>query len=281
MFLTPGEYDRQFWHGGGSNWMNQFRNFYNSNTSGFYNWAVGTGNLEKLPTGQYKSNGSGGFVRSSINFIWNQLGGDEIKLEGDVSKLDPDRIYKFFEGAWEVANGSGSIEISNVFEATLYAFYGYNELVLDETGIEKVKNDPWAVKIDKKLVDMARNDPKFGKEEFSFRFKELYRFGGDRAPGDMKEQLKGFWKEEYRATWDVASKELTWLLRHAHVDGWVKVGENGSITIQHNLRDVLDLRRGAQSRGYYDEVVDKLGYIWHDLMGASEADVIANWRTKY
>ena len=121
------------------------------------------------------------------------------------------------------------------------------------------------------------NHLKFGMAAFS----QGVKFGGQQAQGGMKDQLLGFWKSEYRATWGVAANELTWLVRHANISGWILVNAAGGIAIQHNLSDVFDLRPGAASRGFYNDVTYYLGAGLHDILGASEPKVNASWRSVY
>ena len=97
----------------------------------------------------------------------------------------------------------------------------------------------------------------------------------------MRHQLYNFWKPEYRETWRVASKELTWLIRNATVSGWVYVNASGRITIHHNLKDVLDLKPSESKNDMYNDVTGVLGSIWHGTLGASAPKVRATWTTIY
>ena len=53
--------------------------------------------------------------------------------------------------------------------------------------------------------------------------------------------------------------ELTWLVRHANVSGWVQVNASGGITVQHNLSDVFDLQPGRGHTEMYNNVTGILG----------------------
>jgi RHS repeat-associated protein len=177
-------------------------------------------------------------------------------------------------------SSGGTANISNVAEAGIYALLGYENLNVVGGALDKLRNSPATAALDAGLVARAKADPKFGSAAFSFRFSQGVEYGGKRAPGNMTDQLLGFWKSEYRATWGVAANEITWLVRHVNVSGWVQVNAAGGITIQHNLSDVFDLRPSPGSRSAsYNFVTGWTGWGWHDVLGASEPRVNASWRS--
>jgi len=71
----------------------------------------------------------------------------------------------------------------------------------------------------------------------------------------------------------VAGNELTWLLRHAHVEGTAHVASDGSITIDYKISDTLDLRPGDGRSSAYNAITSVTGALWHDLLGAKEASI--------
>ena len=190
-------------------------------------------------------------------------------------------INKAWQSSFYIDRNSKTANITNVFDAGVMALLRKEKLILTGSALNKVKNSPATTSLDKSLVKRAMNDPKFGSDAFSFRYKQVVEFGGQRAPGNMKDQFLGFWKPEYRDTWKVASNELTWLIRHASVSGWVQVNASGNITIQHNLYDVLDLSASPGRTASYNKTSNFLGYGWHTVLGASSPSINSSWRSNY
>ncbi len=168
--------------------------------------------------------------------------------------------------------------VSNVAQAGVMALLGYDNITLTGNALNKVINSSVTDGLDAGLVSRTMADPKYGTAAYSFRYSQGVEYGGQRAPGNISDQLLCFWKSEYRDTWRVASNELTWLIRHGNVSGWVQVNASRGITIQHNLTDVFNLRPGASSRGIYNDITYWMGMIWHDTLNASEPNVSASWR---
>lgn len=161
------------------------------------------------------------------------------------------------------------------------ALIGYDNLILSGSALNKVINSTATVGLDAGLIARALSDPKYGIATYSFRYSQVVEYGGQRAPGDMSDQLLGFWKFEYRDTWAVARNELTWLIRHATVAGWVQVAASGSIKIQHNLYDVFDLSSSPSRSAEYNRISNIFGIGWHTVLGASSPTINASWMSIY
>ena len=228
------------------------------------------------------------------DFVTNSSGNLNLTFNGQNALYDAiSYVYSSAIGVGGLINGVITPEqidayeklsnknISNIAVAGAKALLGYEDLNLTGSALNKVINSPATNALDKSLIERAIADPKYETEAYSFRYKTGVEYGGKRAPGDMTEQLLGFWKSQYRATWKVAGNELTWLLRHARVSGWVSVDKLGTITIQHSLYDVFDLRPSPGRSGAYRTVTRITGGMWHDILGASEPTINANWRTVY
>jgi hypothetical protein len=72
---------------------------------------------------------------------------------------------------------------------------------------------------------------------------------------------------------------LTWTLRHAEVSYTAVVKTDGTIVINFEVNDVLDLRPGDGHTPEYNKITSILGPIYHDALGASDKmKVTANWQ---
>jgi RHS repeat-associated protein len=171
--------------------------------------------------------------------------------------------------------------VSNVAQAGVMALLGYDNLTLTGSALSKVINSPATAGLDAGLVARAMADSKYGTAAYSFRYSLGVEYGGQRAPGNMNDQLLGFWKSEYRDTWEVAGNELTWLIRHASVSGWVQVNASGGITIQHNLYDVFDLSASPGRSAAYNNASNIFGFGWHTVLGASSPTINESWMSTY
>ena len=183
---------------------------------------------------------------------------------------------------WGVGCGvPQSAGVSNVAEVGLMALLGYDNLTLTGSALIKVMTSSVSIGNDLALIRKAMSDPRYGNKAFSFSHKNSLEFGGKRAPGDMTDQLLGFWKPEYRDTWRVAGNELTWLLRHASVSGSVNVSADGSISISHSLYDVFDLQASPGRSQAYNMACTIFGTGWHGILGASSPTINGYWTTTF
>ena len=162
-----------------------------------------------------------------------------------------------------------------------------------------VKNDPAMIAREKQIVEEIKKrivDKEYGNrlQEFQedkldeFTLIQLVSFGGQRAPGNMIDQLLGFWKKEYRATWKVGTNPLTWMIRNTHVTTIVSAqyifncdGFAGTALLKHSFSDPFDLRPRSHEKDEfslllhpkdhpYDAIVIPLGFLWHDVLGFSD-----------
>ncbi len=171
--------------------------------------------------------------------------------------------------------------IDSVFDAGLLSMLQYDQANLTGAALEKVKKDPAMVARENELVNMAKNDPRYGNEAFTATSSEVIGFGGERAPGEMWDQLKDPLNPKYRATWEVAGNELTWLVRNTNVTSTVNVAADGTMTLSHSFSDVFDLRPGDGRGGAYNTATGVLGTAYHDVLGGNdELRINAEWISK-
>ncbi len=144
-----------------------------------------------------------------------------------------------------------------------------------------VKNDPAFLERQDQLIQKVQDDARYGKESFSDGGNWYQpEFGGNRDPEDMGDQLHNITK--HPETWGVAGNELTWILRHASVGGRADVTADGSMQITWTLYDVADLTPQAGRSADYNTWVSRLGFIYHNILGASNAmEVNATWYYSY
>ena len=133
---------------------------------------------------------------------------------------------------------------------------------------------------DESLVKEAKSDPNYGKKPFSYKKPATQiEFGGVRAPEKMEKQLLDPFNPKYKATWEVALNELTWLIRHATVSSTISVNKKGIITISHSLSDKLDLRPSDGRTRAYNYICTVMGAIYHDVLGGNDKmKVKAKWK---
>jgi hypothetical protein len=180
-----------------------------------------------------------------------------------------------------VGNLADRLPFNNAAGAALQALAGSGSITLDRDATLAIQRDPDFVRFEADIVERVKGLDGYGERPMDIPLSELgarstVELGGQRGAGSMGEQLRNAWdlrNPEIRATWGVAANDLTWLLRHAHVDGTAHVGSDGSITIDYRISDTLDLRPGNGRSGAYNAVTTVTGALWHDLMGAKEAQV--------
>jgi hypothetical protein len=159
---------------------------------------------------------------------------------------------------------------SNVATVGVLSQLQFDEVMIVDLALEKIKTDPVMIDRENALVELAKSDPNFGNNEFSFVSKAVVEFGGKRAPEDMWMQAKDPFNPDYADTWNVALNELTWLVRHASVESTVSVDKNGSIIINNVLSDVFDLRPSSQRSSAYNTATNILGILYHDIFGGND-----------
>lgn len=124
---------------------------------------------------------------------------------------------------------------------------------------------------------------KYGEEDFYFQDREGVQFGGKRwtSANETWSSLDRNNPLLHTSTWDVASNELTWALRHATVKYWVDVSEEGGINIEYRLYDTLDLTPQDGRREAYNTISKTLGFFYHDLLGGNKnLQTRAEWNTR-
>ncbi len=172
-------------------------------------------------------------------------------------------------------------DITNVVGAGVLSILQFDEANLTGQALGKVKSDPAMIARENALVESIKGDPRYGKEAFSYTETARVGFGGNRAPGEMWDQLKDPLNPQYRATWEVAGNELTWLVRNTNVTSTVNVATDGSMTLNHSFSDVFDLRPSKGRSDAYNTATGILGTGYHDILGGNdELKINAEWTSK-
>lgn len=181
------------------------------------------------------------------------------------------------------------------------------EIVLTGELLELVKKDPTILAHEKGIKEKVVNEimkyrkPKTKKmitKTIILHHNSDLEFGGKRADGNMMDQLKGFWKKEYRATWKVGLNPLTWMIRHtagnAHIEVKLKYnceGYDARYQADHWFEDKLDLRPHNHDKNdfsallnakenAYDAATVLLGTVYHDLLKRrDDLKVKAKWQS--
>lgn len=230
------------------------------------------------------NSGGGGFWGNLTGWAGDRLD-DGLELAGNVR----DDVRDTAVNTWNSLPGNEFVEdkvgdvvdnlpFNNSAEAAFRALMGQEDIALDADAIALIQADPAMQVYEQSLVDQLRTDPRFGNEAFTYQFEpKSIEFGGQRAPGDMFDQLKDPLNPAYADTWRVAGNDLTWLLRHAGVTAVANVDPDGVINITYSLNDVLDLRPSEGRSEAYKAATTVLGTVWHDVLGAEESTISANW----
>ncbi len=166
-------------------------------------------------------------------------------------------------------------DVNNVAGALLLSQLQYGQANITGEALEKIKNDPAMQSFQQSIIEKAKADPNYTGE------KRTIEFGGKRAPGDMKEQALDPLNPKYRDTWKVAVNELTWLVRHAHVEATVTRTAECSMNISYQLTDQFDLRPQTGRSGEYNHVNKIIGSIYHDVIGGNDkVQLNGTWNTR-
>lgn len=207
------------------------------------------------------------FVRDGAVSGWNALPGNDV-VEGFVGSV------------------TDVLPFNNAADAALQALSGASSITLDADALQAIQSDPDFVATEADIVARIKATDGYGVRAMDIPLSDLgvdltVELGGQRGEGSMSEQLRNAWNlndPDIRATWGVAGNELTWLLRHAQLDGTAHVAADGSITIDYGISDVLDLRPSEGRSGAYNAVTSITGALWHDVLGAEEATISGQFR---
>lgn len=224
-----------------------------------------------------------GWVGDAASTVWDQ--------RGHVADAR-DAVRDGAVSGWNALPGNDAVEsvvgsigdhlpFNNAAGAALRALAGAESITLDSDATAAIQRDPDFVQTEAQIVERIRALDGYGERELEVSLSELgtdltVELGGQRGAGGMFDQLKRAWDlrdPEIRATWGVAGNELTWLLRHARLDGTAHVDADGSITIDYRISDTLDLRPGPGRSDAYNAVTTLAGTLWHDVLGAEEAAI--------
>jgi len=205
-------------------------------------------------------------VRDGAVSAWNHLPGNDAaeSFIGDLTDVLP---------------------FNNAADAAFQALSGSQSITLDADATLAVQRDPDFVSTEADIVARIKDTEGYGERPMDIALSDLgvdltVELGGQRGAGGMMDQLGRAWDlrdPNIQATWGVAANELTWLLRHAQLDGTAHVASDGSITIDYKISDTLDLRPGEGRSDAYNAVTSVTGALWHDLLGAEEASITGNF----
>jgi len=229
--------------------------------------------------------------------IWNRIPGNDL-IDGPAEFLATDGASFAFGKVSEVASAvTGDDTVGELVDAVPYrnsisaagqALLGRDEITLDQDAVNLIQNDPAFVEREAAIVQAIQGVDGYGETALSIPISELdgiptgLELGGQRGQSDLGEQFRNAYDlsdPNVRATWDVAGNDLTWLLRHANVDGTAQVDPEGNITISYEVNDVLDLRPGEGRNEWYNRITSVTGTVWHDVLGAEESRVVGNFET--
>jgi hypothetical protein len=205
-------------------------------------------------------------VRDGVVGTWNSLPGNDAV-------------------EWVVGSAADHLPFNNAMGAAFEALSGSNHISLDADATQAIQADAGFLQTEAEIVASIQQYDGFGERALTIPLADLdvnlvVELGGQRGAGSMKEQFMHIYDlsdANVRQTWQVAANELTWLLRHARLDGTAHVAQDGSITIDYNIHDRLDLRASPGRSEAYNTASTVLGTVWHDVLGAEEAQVTGSF----
>lgn len=233
-----------------------------------------------VPEANHRTTYPGDGVVEQARGLWDHVAGARDWLrDGAVSLWGQVPGHDAVEGF--VGDAADALPFNNAAGAALQALAGRETITLDRDATDAIQADPGFAKVENAFVAEIRQLDGYGQRPLEIPLSALnashtVELGGQRGAGSMWEQAQHFWDlgdPEIAKTWAVAGNELTWLLRHAHVDGTAHVAADGSMTIDYRISDTLDLRPGEGRSSAYNAITTVTGAIWHDLLGAEEAQI--------
>jgi hypothetical protein len=224
-----------------------------------------------------------------------EIAGDTASAAWSQRRLLGDARDAVRDGAvatWNVMPGNDAVEyvagsvseymsFDNAASAGFQALSGSDSITLDQDATQAIQTDPGFLKTEQGIVASIKQRDGYGERAMDIALKDLdvnlgVELGGQRGKGSMTDQALNAWNlsdPEIRKTWGVATNELTWLLRHARLDGTAHVANDGSISIDYSIHDRLDLRPGKGRSAAYNAVTTVTGTVWHDILGAKPAEI--------
>jgi hypothetical protein len=188
-------------------------------------------------------------------------------------------------------NWTDNLPFNNAAKASLQALLGSKQINLDKDATQGIQNDPDFKATEKTIIDDIKSDLRYGEVAFDIPLSQLpgadsetktfpLELGGKSGDMDKRDQFFHLYdvrNPDIRQTWGVAGNEQTWLLRHCQLSGTAHVSADGSITIDYTVKDRLDLSPHGKVDNAYDRVSEKLGSVWHGLLGAEMPEVTGNF----
>lgn len=137
--------------------------------------------------------------------------------------------------------------------------------------LDGLKRDPAISRITNTLTENIQKDPNFGKKPVTYGNFFYPEVGGERNTTSK------FWYIQPE-TLEVASNPLTWTLRHFTLGASITASTDKRVVVNYTAYDVANLRVEGDRSSAYDNAVNYLGHIWHDVLGANDKmEVNAFW----
>ena len=255
---------------------------------GVWNSLPGSGFVEDVVGAGVSTVNSGLNMAGDASSMWSQRA-----LLGDARDAVRDGLLS----TWNVLPGNDAVEylasnvadympFNNIASAGIQALTGSNSITLDQDALRAIQLDPSFLQTEQGIVASIRQREGYGNRAMDLPLQDLdvnlvVELGGQRGKGNMTKQALNAWNlrdPEIAKTWGVATSELTWLLRHARLDGTAHVAADGSISIDYRIHDRLDLRPSEGRTAAYNAVTTVAGTVWHDVLRAEAAEINGSFR---
>jgi hypothetical protein len=196
--------------------------------------------------------------------------GKKVDYTGEGSGVAMRRTFDWNGGARPYAgSGWGHTErsaIANIFgvngKASNLFDLGFNSLLQNRsvqfTGdlLERIKQDPAVQGVENNIVNSVQSDSRYGKEAFSFNYRQDVQFGGQRGSLNPLDASS-------IQTWQVGANPLTWAVRSVNIQAKVQVSAEGYRPWQYNTATSI------------------LGIPYHDIIGANDQlKTTATWTSE-
>ena len=178
-------------------------------------------------------------------------------------------------GNWMgVGNGQAPGPIAPIVPVNLtqmiQSLLQYDRTELTGQGLEVLTGDPAVEAINNNIKLFTKNDPRYGKENFSYNYTTEDDSFNNPKPGNQI-----IFGGSNRGS--AFSQPGTWEVRNASYSAQVDVTKSGVITVNYQIEDVFDLRPGGRGL-LYDGIGAVAAPIYHDFLGGNpNMKTIVNW----
>ena len=170
----------------------------------------------------------------------------EVKPSTTRSRMWKDLLY-----GYEVKVGTAN----NLRELIGESIMGTDIVYLTGDAAQAIRTDPELESFRAELENRFSSHEEFGNGALFDSGQEVLGFGGTR--GDFLNM------DDFDQNSEVASNELTWMLRNATVKWWAESDKDGNFNVSFHINDRLDLTPSSNRSAGYNIISVILGAMYH------------------